>query len=211
MRVQPDLLGRRRKVVAARGRHVLDKGMDRHLQLLRQALDAARNQRGLRGRAAGRIDHQRHRHGLTLSKRTLQHRSQSRVIQQPRSGSRSDHTIQADNRDKRVGFQEGDPAFHALHVEAPRVGNKMSTQIECRCCGKTALLPQNTGVEPGIQLAAADFKMHAVFSTESGTPDPARLVEEIRKDGQAKLRFAIGKIIEVPVDVQIDRQAVTVG
>ena len=65
--VGPDLVGRRRQPVAARGRDILDEGEDRHPSSSDEPADARGDQRGLRRRAAGRVDHERH--GLGRARR----------------------------------------------------------------------------------------------------------------------------------------------
>ena len=101
-RIGPDVIRRTGEPIAARGRDILDEGMHRHLRLIGKAPDPRRDQRALHRRAAGRIDDQRHGHGLALAKGALDHRFE-RGIRKPLRARphRADRALKPDHGNAR--------------------------------------------------------------------------------------------------------------
>ncbi len=110
--IDPDVIRRNRQPVATRGRHILDKGMNRDFLFLRQPPDARRDERGLHRRTAGGIDHQRHRHRLAAREGLVDHRPDGLVAQRG-AGPRADHARKAYDRDGGPAVEERDQMFHA--------------------------------------------------------------------------------------------------
>ncbi len=115
-RIADDLVAGAGDHVAARGRHVLGEDDDRTLVLLRERTDAAIDEMGLHGRAARRIDHQRHRLGAPHAKGAIERLRDGRE----REGARPQRAREPDNAGEAHHRHDRDVAAQPFRQHRPQ-------------------------------------------------------------------------------------------
>jgi len=124
--IDPDLIRRTGQPIAARRCHILDKGVDRQLFVIRQPPDAGGDQAGLHRRSAGRVDDQRDSRRFAAREGPLDQRGEACVRQRARAGR--DAALQPDHRNKGAFGQKGDEKVHPMEVRRESLADKPGLQ-----------------------------------------------------------------------------------
>ena len=174
VRIDVDAIGRRRQPVAARGRDVLDEGMDRDLQLVGEPADPRRDQARLRRAAAGRVDGERDRLRLAAPERRLDQRRQPRIGERrgAEAAAAADDALEPQDRHPIAPPEEREGVLHRSDVGRHRTPRKPAARFTRSRKRRVGRRPAEAGTPAARCTPCAASASPVLTAMERGQPPP---------------------------------------